>query len=329
VTSGEATRSDRARDPSSRGRYRAAPTNRAPGRRTHTTRSPQRREPAQRAAALAEQYGLRKVGTRPSLPRYVSQLWDRRHFILTLARAKAFSSSQNNFLGQLWLVLTPLLIAVVYMVVFGFILQTDRGAENFVAFLTTGLFLFMFSASTLTAGGKAISGQIGLVRGLHFPRAVLPIAIAMAEFVKVLPVLVVLFIIVFATGEPLTVRWLLLPVVVFFQYIFNTGCAFIAARLVVEARDVQNLIPLIVRFLRYTSGVFFNIAAYTSGVFGLILEYNPFAVYLSLARICLLESYAQDFNKPELWVAGGVWAVIGLVIGFVVFWQAEERYGRD
>jgi teichoic acid transport system permease protein len=30
-----------------------------------------------------------------------------------------------------------------------------------------------------------------------------------------------------------------------------------------------------------------------------------------------------------MWIAGAVWAVLFFVVGFIVFWRAEERYGRD
>ena len=44
-------------------------------------------------------------------------------------------------LGQLWQVLTPLLNAAVYYLIFGIILDTSRGVPNFPAFLITGIFM--------------------------------------------------------------------------------------------------------------------------------------------------------------------------------------------
>ena len=279
------------------------------------------------AEAMAEEYGLRQIGVRPRLGAYLRDLWARRHFIRVLATSMAYARNQKNYLGQLWAVINPLLNAVVYFLIFGVVLQTNRGVENFVAFLTIGVFMFGFSASAITTGSKAITGHLGLVRSLRFPRAVLPLAVVFTELIELLPALAVMCGIVLLTGEPITINWLLFPVVVVLQWMFNTGTALIAVRLVAWVRDVLNLIPLALRFLRYGSGVFFNISAYVGDNWlGVVMEYQPLAVYLTLARSTLMSEGAHD---PVAWAVGVGWAVLFLVGGFLLFWQAEERYGRD
>ncbi len=65
--------------------------------------------------------------------------------------------------------MTPLLNAAVYYFIFGVLLNTRHGVEDFVPFLVTGVFIWTFTSSSITAGTRAISGNIGLVRALHFP----------------------------------------------------------------------------------------------------------------------------------------------------------------
>lgn len=57
-----------------------------------------------------------------------------------------------------------------------------------------------------------------------------------------------------------------------------------------------------------------------------MLEYQPVAVYLTLMRSVLLQDVAVD---PTMWLTGLAWAVVLFLVGFVVFWSAEEKYGRD
>lgn len=109
-------------------------------------------------------------------------------------------------------------------------------------------------------------------------------------------------------------------------YVFSTGAAFVAARLVVGSRDLLNLIPLALRLARYVSGVFFSIQHYTGdNPLGLLLEYQPLAVYLSLVRSCLLAEVPQS---ALLWGFGAGWALLFAIGGFLLFWQREESYGR-
>jgi teichoic acid transport system permease protein len=282
------------------------------------------------AAAVAARYGLRRVGTRPPLTEYVRQLWSRRQFVRVLATSKAYAEHQNNYLGQLWAVLNPLLTASVYYLIFGLMLQTSRGVENYIAFLVIGVFAYRFTSSSITAGARSIVGNLSLVRSLHFPRAVLPTAAVFTELTSLVPALAVMCLIVLLTGEPITWLWLLFPFAVGLQWLFNTGCAFLATRAVASARDLLNVLPFVLRIMLYVSGVLFSVRAYVGdGPIGLVLQYQPVAVYLELIRSCLLSNPPPAPPIPMLWAFGVGWALVFVVAGFLIFWQAEERYGRD
>lgn len=275
---------------------------------------------------LAAQHGLVKVGERPTVREYVRELWSRRTFLWTMARAKSYTQHQNNYLGQLWGVLSPLMLAAVYYLVFGVMLDTTRGVDNFPAFLVIGIFIFLSFSATVNAGANSIINNIDLVRAIDFPRAVLPISVAISEMLTLLPAILVMFGIVLATGEPLSWTWLLVPFALLTILVFTAGACLVVARIVVAARDLRNLIPVGIRLLRYVSGVFFSIQGYLSGWLGLVLEYQPVAVYLTLVRSCMMEEVTMS---PQLWGAAVGWALAFFVIGFFVFWSAEDQYGRD
>lgn len=280
-----------------------------------------------RAAELAARYGLHRIGARPPLLSYIRQIWERRHFIWALASARSYNRKQNNYLGQLWTVLNPLILAAVYYLVFGVILGTGEGTDNYVGFLVIGIFSFQYFAGTVSAGASSISGNMAMIRALHFPRASLPMSVSLSEFLTFLPALVVMVLIVVATGEAPVVTWLLAPVAVVLLMLFNTGIALAVARIVVGARDLKNLIPVSTRLMRYVSGVFWSIGHYTGdNIGGYIMEYQPVAVYLNLMRSALLDEFEI---RLELWLIGAGWTLLALILGFLVFWRAEERYGRD
>src|SRR5690606_3266058 len=99
-------------------------------------------------AAFAERHGLRRSIARPALPVYLRQLWQRRHFIVTYATSRNLSKYSNSVLGPLWQVITPLLNAAVYWLMFGLILgQKDKPGVggNYTAFLITGVMVFTFT----------------------------------------------------------------------------------------------------------------------------------------------------------------------------------------
>lgn len=282
------------------------------------------------AAALAERHGLRTLGERPPLRRYLRDLWDRRSFVWTLSRAQSYAQNEGNHLGQLWAVLNPLLLIGSYFVIFGLVLGTRGNVENFIAFLAIGVVLFSFTSSVITSGAKAITGNINLVRALHFPRAILPISVTLRELLTAAPGFALLFVVVLVTGETPSWEWLLFPVAVGLQGLFLLGLALIGARVVNASRDLGNLIPVIVRMLRYVSGVFFPVSHYGAELgepWGAILVNQPFALCLDTGRQALMGGEAFPL-QPMQWLTLAAWAVGTLLVGLVVFWWDEARYGR-
>src|SRR5699024_1578907 len=96
---------------------------------------------------------------------YAKDLWARRSFIKVLALSKAYAENQNTYLGQLWTLLSPLMNAAVYVIIFGFILQVGReGIENTIAFIVCGVFMFRFFERSVMAGAHSINKNLNLVR---------------------------------------------------------------------------------------------------------------------------------------------------------------------
>jgi teichoic acid transport system permease protein len=289
-------------------------------------------------AELAAKYGLTQSGARPSLPRYVAQLWARRHFILAFSRAKVTAQYSQAKLGQLWQVATPLLNAGVYYLIFGILLGGRKGVpggqDNYIPFLVTGVFIFTFSQTSILNGVRAISGNLGLVRALHFPRASLPISISLQQLQQLLYSMIVLVLILVGFGEFPRFSWLLVIPALACQLLFNTGMALIMARLGSKTPDLAQLMPFVLRTWMYMSGVMFPLSynlthrAGAPGILVDILQANPAAVYMDLMRFAFIKEYPAADLSPHVWALALGWGLVVGIGGFVFFWKAEERYGR-
>ncbi|MFF7971311.1 ABC transporter permease [Streptomyces sp. NPDC007905] len=285
------------------------------------------------AAQLAAKYGLAVSGARPTLVEYVRQLWGRRHFILAFSQAKLTAQYSQAKLGQLWQVATPLLNAAVYYFIFGVILHASRGMSKdvYIPFLVTGVFVFTFTQSSVMSGVRAISGNLGLVRALHFPRASLPISFSLQQLQQLLFSMIVMFIVAIGFGSYPSLSWLLIVPVLVLQFLFNTGLALIVARMGAKTPDLAQLMPFVLRTWMYTSGVMFSISKMMEGRpewVVRLLQVNPAAVYMDLMRFALIDGYGASNLPPHVWAIALFWAVVVFAGGFVYFWKAEERYGR-
>lgn len=281
---------------------------------------------------------LQPVGKRPTLGRYLKELYARRHFIWADARARAFSAGRGMLLGNAWLVLQPFLNGMIYLLIFGIVLQVSRGVENYMGYLIVGVFLFQFTARSLEAGTSAVTGSKAMIRGFAFPRASLPISVMLRETINMVPVLATMLLLIIVVPPleatswspphaEISWRWLLFPAIFLLQAVFNLGIAFIAARLVFQVPDVRHLLQFVRRLWFYGSAVLFTFERFVSHPdIVAVLQLNPAFIVLDMSRDVLVYGVTPE---PRSWLLLLGWATASLVLGFLYFWRAEERYGRQ
>jgi teichoic acid transport system permease protein len=287
-------------------------------------------------AELAQKYGLSVSGARPGLLEYVRQLWSRRHFISAFSSAKLKSQYSQAKLGQIWQVATPLLNAAVFYFIFGLLMGRGKamgGNAMYIPFLVTGVFTFTFTQSSAMAGVRAISGNLGLVRALHFPRAALPISFALQQLQQLLYSMLVLLAILVAFGHYPDSAWLIAIPVLMCQFMFNTGLALIFARAGSKTPDLAQLLPFILRTWMYSSGVMYSMVdqlkkAGSPHWLIEVLSANPALIYIDSMRYALIDNFHASKLPHHVIQYGVGWALVIGIGGFIYFWKAEEQYGR-
>ncbi|MCU0262791.1 MAG: ABC transporter permease, partial [Candidatus Nanopelagicales bacterium] len=220
-----------------------------------TTPEPAQAPDAQALRALVDEWGLASTSARQPMGSYLRELWDRRDFVVAMGSGRKSAQYRDTSLGRLWQVLGPILNAIVYYFIFGVLLQTSKGVENFPAFLIIGVFTFTYTQRVVTGGTKAIANNRNIIRAIHFPRAVMPLSVIVQEVQQQVVSLGILGIIVLLTGEPITWLWLLVAPVVVLQTMFNVGLCMLVARWTAASRDVTQLVPFVLQTWRYLSGV--------------------------------------------------------------------------
>ena len=278
------------------------------------------------ALELAE---LRPVGQRPSLPAYTRRLWQRRHFIWADARAKALGTQRGTFLGNAWLVAKPMLDASVFFVVFGLLLQTSRGIENFIGYLIVGVTLFPPLQRAVTGGGQVIVSGKNLIRGFSFPRAALPISYTIRCAIDMLPPLtaVLILVVVLPPHAYPTWRWALVVPIFLLQVLLSLGLTFVTSRITTMIPDMRNIWPFLTQFWFYGSGIFFSYDRFIDHPAILqAMDLNPGYLVVSMYRDVILY---RTIPETRMWVILVAWAVGLSAIGYVFFWEKEESYGAE
>lgn len=273
--------------------------------------------------------GLVRLGSKPPLRVYLSNVWQRREFAWSIAVGNLRSQHLDTALGNLWHVINPLLLIGVYWLVFGVLLEgLDRGVDNFVGFLAVGVFIFNYCQRSISSGASSIVSNVGLIRSLQFPRALLPISAVVQQLLAFGSGVVVMLAMLVATGEPPRLGWFMLVPLILVATLFSVGGALVTARLTDQVRDIQNVLPYIFRLLFYLSGVLYAVDAFVDDERLLrLFLLNPFYDLVSIARHHLMTSHEEPLIG-WMWLAVSTIAVVLALAGATFFRAGEKAYGR-
>lgn len=272
--------------------------------------------------------GLQRVGARPGFVDYAIQVWNYREFVFYDAKSRVQSGNRRDRLGSIWLILNPVLNGLTYFLIFGLLLGTGGGIENFIGYLVIGIFLFQYSSRAITNGARSIQQNRAVIQAFSFPRATLPIAVNLRELLANIPVFIVMVLIVLVIPPTEEITWLGLLIIpaLLLQSIFNLGVGLILARVISKVNDVVHLLSFALRAWMYASAVFYSYEKFIDQPLLLeIIQLNPLFNVLDIVRDVLLYSTVPDWQS---WAILSCWSLGALAIGAIYFWRAEETYGR-
>lgn len=286
-------------------------------------------EPAVVQPLAVDMRRLTRVGARPGFLEYLVQLWDYKEFIFYDARARVQSGTRRDRLGSAWLLLNPIFNGLTYYLIFGLLLQTGHGIENYVGYLVIGIFIFQGTAGAITSGARSIHNNKAVVQAFNFPRATLAIGVNLREMMSNVPLILAMLLIItlIPPAEKISWLWLMVVPALILQAIFNLGVSLILARIISRVHDVTHLLPFLMRAWMYGSAIFYSYERFVSHPEILaLLRLNPLFNVIDIIRNCVLYAEVPTWQS---WATLSVWALGSLLLGMVFFWRGEESYGRD
>jgi teichoic acid transport system permease protein len=282
-----------------------------------------RRETSEEFEPVYHHYGPHRAGLPPLIP-YLRELWHRRGFAIEMSRANMRGANITTFFGQAWMVLNPLLLALIYYMLVTIIRQ--RADPNYFAHLTLNLFLFTLLQSAVTSGTTSVVRSGRLLINTAFPRLLIPLSAIRTAFYQFLPTIPVYLIIhaIFFTNQwhP---RMLLGLFFIFMTLIFATGLSALFATLQIYFRDTKNFLPYLMRVWMYLSPILWMPSMLDSlpPEFSVLVELNP--MYAMLDGYTALIQLGQ-IPPAYVWLVAAGWALVALVAGCLIFISREREF---
>ena len=151
---------------------------------------------------------------------------------------------RNSVLGVLWSLLNPLLMMLVFSLIFGKMMPRDD-VRQFAVFFLVGLLPWQFFTGSLMRGTVSTTDGAQMIKKIAFPREVLPTSATLSNLVNFFLAFVVLLVFLYASGLGLTIHSLWLPPLVFTQLLFILGLVYFLSALNVFYRDVLMILDVL------------------------------------------------------------------------------------
>jgi ABC-2 type transport system permease protein len=238
----------------------------------------------------------------------------------------------RSVLGYLWTILDPLLMSLIYFVVFVFIIgRKVLGHDPYFLFLVAGLLPWQWFSAVVTESSRALIQEAKLVRSTNLPREIWVARVVLSkgvEFMLSLPVLLFFALIYAVTGKAHLNGWIvLIPFAVAMQFVFLLGLGLILAPVTALVTDMQRVVRIILRMLFYITPVLYSIKLVPKP-YDKITWLNPMTGVLEMMRAGF---FAHD-KFPIVWGAIGVGMVVTVIflfIGFNVFARLERAVLKE
>jgi ABC-type polysaccharide/polyol phosphate export permease len=267
---------------------------------------------------------------RTAKPGSLAELFQFRQLVVLLVARELKVRYKRSVLGLVWTMLNPLLLMVVYTVVFSTIMPAAM--PDFSIFLLAGLLPWLFVSTAILQGMSAVLGNQELIRKIRLPQAVFPLSVVGSNLVNfvlsVIPLLGVMLVI----GHPVTPALFFLPVSALLICCFAAGLTLIFSSATVFFRDVRHLTEVMLQILFYLSPVLYSPDQIGQGNtanswwlpgFRAVLEANPLTYLLPLVRDPV---YRGVLPPASTLAAATVAAVVSLVAGYTIFRKLEPRH---
>ena len=257
-------------------------------------------------------------------------LYERRWLVIYFIRRELTRSYQSSFLGFFWMILTPLLMVVLYTLIFSEIVGLRfREVEgdsslNFGLYLYCGLIPFLTFAGSLGQSTNSIRGNANLVQKVVFPVEILPLSITITNFVTNTVGLGVLVAVIAVMERRLEWTLVLLPLLMVVQLCFILGLSYLAAVVGTYLPDLRGVIQAIVRAMFFATPIIWPAELAEGTNFEFIVDLQP-------DRRILVEAYRNLVLDGEIPINMSVllftlFSVTLLIVGFVLFTRTKYQF---
>ena len=259
----------------------------------------------------------------------LKELWDYRDLVLLLTKKTFTLSYKQTVLGPAWIIISPLLSSLMYIVIFGVIAgMSTNGIPQVLFYLSSTTFWTLFAAS-LTSNAYTFLNNAHIFGKVYFPRIAVPVSNVLVNLIKfAIQMIIVMGLLIFYTVKgdvhPVWQLWPLLPLVLIHISVMGMSFGVIVSSLTTKYRDLSILVSFFIQLWMFGTPVVYPLTQLAEGsTIREIMMYNPMTAPTELFRYILT---GQGTVLPGYCAASVALTVSCALIGIIVFNRVEKTF---
>jgi len=242
-----------------------------------------------------------------------------RDLVLALVARELKVRYRRSTIGFLWTMLQPLLMMLVFTVVFTSLFRFPM--ESYPVYALGGILFWNFFSQSIVSSMNSLRGNAQLLQKLPVPKVVFPLATVLSGVVNLVFALVPLLAILIYRQHRLSAALLFLPVSILLATLFTLGAGLLLSPLAVFFSDTVELISVVLTILMYLTPIFYPMSA-LHGVAHTVVRFNPVRSILEVFRDPIY--YGKIPPLSHLSVCLGI-ALVALALGGYAFRKSSDR----
>jgi lipopolysaccharide transport system permease protein len=217
------------------------------------------------------------------------EIWEYRDLAWTLIARDLKTRYRQQALGPLWLLISPFFGMVVSSFIFGTIAGLPSDGVPYPIFLYTGALTWGFFSTIYTGSLSSITGYVGWMSRIYFPRLLAPIIQVVIGLVDWFIQISILLLLMLYYQIPIKVTILLVPLFLVIALVAGASIGLWASAISVKFRDFPSLMG-----------------------YGITAWYYVTPVLYSASLVPSKWAWLYKLN-PMYWAVEGVrWAILGI-----------------
>lgn len=227
---------------------------------------------------------------------------------------------RRSFLGIIWSVLHPLLMMIVLTLVFSNLFKSD--IPNFPVYVFTGRLVWDLFYQSTVSSMSSVTSNAALIKKVYIPKYIFPLARCASALVNTSFSFVALLIVMVVTGVEITPVLLLLPLAVFYIFLFATGLALILSAYTVFFRDLTYLYEVLTTAWMYFTPVFYPPTVLPEK-YQIIFTLNPLYYFVDYFRELVMFATFPSMKQNLICFLIGL---ITFIIGSFLFYKKQDKF---